>query len=411
MAVVRLAAEVVLLVLILVHAARAEEIGPETNWCQALDALAPGDELVLRPGDYRDPCTIGRGGIPAAPLLIRAKDPRNPPRLLYPGKETNVVNIRADHVTLRGLQIGPTQPNVDGVRIYLGSGITIEDCRFVEVGGIAVVANHSNASRITVRRNEISRSRATAMYFGCHDGISCVVSELLIEQNFIHGVDAPASYIGYGVQVKLNSTGTIRDNVIADTKGPGIMVYGSTGLLGGSLVERNFVVGSRTSSAIVVGGGPAIVRNNVAIASAEAGIGLEDYARRGLLRGIVVVHNTVYGNGKGGILLPSQGRMEVTVVNNAVHVRSGTPPYPRGGAGVLSSGNLDCSWLPCFAAPEAQDFSPVPGSPLVRLGRLHGDAWMPADDYFGLARGLPPTVGAVEQPAAPISLGIKALPK
>jgi hypothetical protein len=40
-------------------------------------------------------------------------------------------------------------------------------------------------------------------------------------------VDAQEDEVGYGLQVKLNSTAVIRDNVIVDTKGPGIMVYGA----------------------------------------------------------------------------------------------------------------------------------------------------------------------------------------
>jgi hypothetical protein len=63
-------------------------------------------------------------------------------------------------------------------------------------------------------------------------------------------------------------------------------VYGASDAANVSAVERNFVAGSRTSSAIVVGGGPAIVRNSVATTSVEAGIGLEDYGRRGPLGGV-----------------------------------------------------------------------------------------------------------------------------
>ena len=53
---------------------------------------------------------------------------------------------------------------------------------------------------------------------------------------------------GYGIEVKLNTGGVVRDNVIIDTKGPGIMVYGARDLVTVSVVERNFTRGSRTSS-------------------------------------------------------------------------------------------------------------------------------------------------------------------
>jgi hypothetical protein len=379
------------------------DIGPEADWCANINALPPGTEAVLRPATYQGPCTLHRSGAPETPLAIRAKDLADRPHIEYLGQGANVLNVRADHVLIRGLEFSPTQRNVDAIRIYARRDVTVEDCRFRSVGGIAVVANHSSAERIVVRRNEIVESRATAMYFGCHDGIRCVLSDLVLERNFIRGVEAPEDEVGYGLQVKLNSTATIRDNVIADTKGPGIMVYGASDAAKVSVVERNFVAGSRTSSAIVIGGGPAIVRNNVATTSAEAGFGLEDYGRRGLLRGIVVAHNTVYGNLRGGIIVPAHGLLDVKIVNNAAQARGGTRPFPTERAGVLELGNVDCSMLPCFMDPDQQNFSPL----AIRRGSLAALPWIPSDDYFGRRREVPPTAGAIEMPARAISLGIK----
>jgi len=45
------------------------------------------------------------------------------------------------------------------------------------------------------------------------------------------------SEIGYGIQVKLNSIGIIRDDVIINTKGPGIMVYDASDLEKINVVE------------------------------------------------------------------------------------------------------------------------------------------------------------------------------
>lgn len=78
------------------------------------------------------------------------------------------------------------------------------------------------------------------------------------------------------------------------------MVYGSRDLLSRSVVERNLVMGSQTSAGIVVGGGPAAIRNNISLMNYGAGIELEDYHARGLLRSLVVSHNTLYRNAGGG---------------------------------------------------------------------------------------------------------------
>ena len=76
------------------------------------------------------------------------------------------------------------------------------------------------------------------MYFGCHDGTWCILTDLVVERNYIRGVRASDPEIGYGFQVKLNSVAVIRDNVIVDTKGPGIMVYGAHNLTAVSVIER-----------------------------------------------------------------------------------------------------------------------------------------------------------------------------
>lgn len=383
--------------------AAAREIGPEANLCAEIHALPQGDELVLAPGDYRGPCAIRRGGEVGAPLVIRAADPKRRPRIVYVGRDTNVFEVRASHIIIRGLEFGPVQADVDAVRIFAANDVTIEDCHFTQLGGIAVVANHANVRGLVVRRNVIQDSQATAMYFGCHDGAGCSVTELVVEGNFIQGVTAPDPEIGYGMQVKLNSAGILRDNIVMNTKGPGIMVYGSGNLPRVSLVERNVVIGSRTSSGIVVGGGPAVVRNNIAASNEQAGISLEDYKKRGLLRAIAVANNTVYGNRAGGITVPEAGISGITIVNNAVHANSGTHAYPPE-TRLRTAGNVDCTANPCFANPERRDFSPSTGSLLKGAGVLWRDAWMPREDLFGVRRSVPPTAGAIERPSRPLSL-------
>ena len=380
------------------------EIGPEADLCVEINALPAGEELLLRPGVYRGGCTVHQGGRPDAPTVIRAKDPSSRPRIAYGERDTNVFTLRADHLTFRGLELGPTQRNVDGFRIHSRAGITIEDCRFEGLGGIAVAATHVSIRGLAVRRNTIVASEATGMYFGCHEGRSCEVVDLIVEGNHIRGVHAPPPEIGYGLQVKLNSIGVIRDNVIVDTKGPGIMVYGARMPDRVSVVERNVVVGSQRSSGIVIGGGPVIVRNNVVVGNREAGIGLEDYAKRGLLRGIIVVHNTAYGNAGGGIAAPDRGPLDGVVVNNAAHAPIGVAPFPPAQGYLRLAGNVDCAGVVCFENPFVYDFSPGPGSPLAQAGVSAVEPWMPVEDLRGARRGVPPTAGAVERPTGPLPI-------
>jgi hypothetical protein len=384
----------------------AVEITPDADVCAAIETLEPGQELVLQPGDYRAGCIVRRGGLPEAPIVVRAADPERRPRLRADRHIGNLLQIRAGDIVIQSLDFGPLV-DADGVRIIFGNRITVEDCRFFQLGGIAIAANHTSVDGLTVRRNVIADSSATGMYFGCHDGIQCSMTRLLVERNFIHGVTAPPGEVGYGMQVKLNSTGVIRDNVILNTKGPGIMVYGSRDLVSQNVIERNFVSGSSTSSGIVIGGGPVLVRNNVSTANFDAGIGLENYNRRGLLRSIVVTHNTVYNNRGAGIRASDQGSVEAILAANAVHARAGTPALPAPRPGLRLAGNADCTWVPCFSGPDVLNFSPYPGSLLTSGALRSGDRTAPTDDFFGSRRGILPTIGAIERPSAPIRVGIK----
>jgi hypothetical protein len=120
---------------------------------------------------------------------------------------------------------------------------------------------------------------------------------------------------------------------------------------------------------------------------------------------IAVVHNTLYKNGAAGVALPEGGRLgDVAIVNNAIHGRAGAAalPKPRPGADVM--GNVDCRWGPCFADPDAMDFSPVLDSLLFSAGGARRESWVPVDDYFAVPRGPQPTIGAVERRAGPVRL-------
>jgi hypothetical protein len=148
-----------------------------------------------------------------------------------------------------------------------------------------------------------------------------------------------------------------------------------------------------------------VVRNNISGWNLEAGIALENYGRRALLRGVVLVHNSVYANQLGGIIAPEHGLLDATLHNNAVHARAGTPPLPAARPGLRMTGNVDCTWAPCFANAEALDFSPFAGSILAGRGLAAPEPIVPGDDFFGVRRGLLPTIGAVDQPKGPVHLG------
>ncbi len=393
--------------LVAANGVSAREIGPDENLCATINSLEPGETLTLKPGDYRGPCKIRRGGIPGSPTLIEGQILTDRPRIIYEGQSSNVFEIEADHVTLRGLKIGPTMRNIDGVRIFAQAGVTIEDCEFTKLGGIAIAATRNSIDGLFVRRNIIADSAATAMYFGCHDGVGCQITNLLVERNFIRGVDVADPEIGYGIQIKLNSIGAVFDNVIVDTKGPAIMVYGSSDSQRINIIERNFVAGSRQSSGILIGGGPARVSNNIASRNFEGGITLQDYANRGLMHKIFVANNTSFKNNYGEFVVPSQVKLsEVLFALNAATASVGIRAYPIGQHGLILRENIDCTVSACFADPSSLNFSPIPDSPVTRVG-IPVEVALPRDDYYGRIRKGQLTAGAIAFSSSEIKLGIK----
>ena len=377
-----------------------------SDLCTLINALSPG-ELVLPPGDYGGPCAIRTGGLPGQPIVIRAQIPGQRPRIVYDGRRSNVIDVRADHVTIRGLAFGPTHEDIDGVRVYAREGVTVEDCEFSGLGGIAVVASHHSSRGLVVRRNTVRSSTATAMYFGCHDGVECVVDDLLVEGNYIHTVRAPGSAIGYGIQVKLNSSGSPSRQCRDGHQGP--RHHGVRRPERHAFVARGGEPGRRLAPLLGDRRGrrPVAVRNNIALGNALGGVGLEDYGRRGLLRGIIVAHNTLYGNEVGPVTVTSNGGVDAAVVNNALHAKAVGALVALSGAGLRMRGNVNCSSAPCFTSPEARDFSPLPGGPLVGSGVTRGEPWSPALDFFGVRRRDPPSAGAVEPGGPPLRAGPK----
>ena len=284
------------------------------TWPGVVDALLPGDELQLEPGLYVGGLVVSRGGDVDRPVVIRSVEPAA--AILAAGSSRNpIVDVRADDVIIDGLGFGPSARGVHGIVLRGASRVTVQNCRFHEIGGLAIVETMT-ARDIVIRANRIAESRTTALYFGCHGG-ECAITDLLIESNHIEHVSAPSGSIGYGIQVKLNSRAIVRNNTIIDTKGPGVMIYGCEHDTPPSIVERNRVMASRRSSGIVIGGGPVLVRGNIVVDNRQAGIRLEDYGRRGLLRDIEVRDNVTADNGWGGISIAAAGRA-VCIAHNQV---------------------------------------------------------------------------------------------
>ncbi len=356
------------------------EINPGDDWCTAINAADAGDEIVLLAGDHDGPCAIRTAGV-----TLRGDGTQ--PHIVYGGAGSNVIDVEADSVTISDVWIGPTQPNIDAIKIKSGNDTHISGCLFDQVGGITISANTTDSSGIQIVDNRFDDLQATGIYLGCHEG-DCRAADFLIADNLIDGV--VSSGIGYGMETKVNSWGLIRDNVVNNTQGPAIEVYGSEDVTEVTVVEGNYVVGSTNDGTLEIGGGPAVVRNNIVVGGTGGGIYAYDYGGRGLQREVQILGNSVIGTAGQAIRVSAWvADRGLVIANNAAWQQSGYgPALPSPAPGIDMTSNIECDDA-CWLDTANGDYTPA------NLGTGTSGYDMAAD-FCGETRADPPLQGAID---------------
>jgi parallel beta-helix repeat protein len=301
------------------------EIGPADDIEAAVAALSPGEELVLRGGTYtfNENITLSANGTAAEPIVIRAKDGEQPV-LTQATNQQNVVEIRgSSHLVIRGIEF---TGGSHGIRLMDSDYVTIEDCEIHETGDVAISANAGGTYEgLRIIRNHIHHTNGTGegMYLGCNNN-ACRVANSLIEGNYVHHTNGSTVLQGDGIEIKEGSYGNIvRDNVIHDTKYPGILVYSTAGNGPANIIERNVIwnVGDNT----VQMAADVVFRNNIVLGN----VAMQSH-QSGSPSNIEFVHNTVISAGNAVDVRDVTG--PVLIANNAI--------YAQGTALRLISGDL-----------------------------------------------------------------------
>jgi len=383
------------LVLAALHASAATvEVTAGQDWCAVANAAAPGDEIVLLSGVHAGPCGLRANGAAGSAVVLRSVSGAT---IEYDGRTSNVVELYADYVTLRELSFGPTQPDVDAVKIRSREGIEISACSFREIGGISISANSGDTDGLIIADNSFVDLQATGVYLGCHEG-ECAARDYAVTGNVIDGVTS--SNVGYGMEFKLGSYGRVADNIISSTQGPAIEVYGGATTDPWTIVEGNLTVGAATSGTLEIGGGPALVRNNIIVGGAGGGLVAYDYGGRGLDRSVHLLGNTVIGEEAPAIVLYGWGPgRDLRLVGNAWSQTAGPAPET---SGAEDAANVACDET-CFADAAAWDFTPT-DSQLQGAGVDDVDL---TEDWCGASRTSPPSAGALETATGPLSVAPK----
>lgn len=253
---------------------------PESDWFSVLsgNALRPGDEVVLSAGVYSDArrLALQHRGTAAEPILIRAADDA---KVVFqrPNANQNSFNLEGcQHLVIRGIEItgGSAAIRIGPDRdANQSSDVVLEDLHIHNIGGVAVTCNFEGGEfrRMVFRRNHIhhTKGHGEAFYLGANEG-KAIISDSVIENNYIHHLNGPNVSQGDGIEIKLGSFGNrIVGNVIHDTKYPGIIVYGTGGR------ERNLIEGNliwNTGDHGIQAAADAIIRGNWIVQARGCGI-------------------------------------------------------------------------------------------------------------------------------------------
>jgi len=380
-------------VTILNNGSTVVNLTPASSWCSTINGAAPGTTFVLAPGSYTDSCHVTASGTSVAPITIRSQGPAaaSHASLVYNGTAANLIDLGGSYIAIRWLTLGPSQIGVDGIRIRGTHDDVIEENLFQSVGGVGVPNNDGGSTpRITIRNNVFNNGKSTVIYLGCQDGLACHSPDALVEGNLIVGAQ-PGDGVGSGVQIKLNSYATVRDNTIYNTTGAGIIIYGSNEGDPASVVEGNYVEGAQNDAGINTSGGPVMVRNNVVIGNGFYGIWAQDYNSRNLQQNVWIANNTSIGNASGGFRVDNwqAGRGNVLAFNGMVLLSGTSAINPSSPVGTVT-GNVNCNpGTSCFDQPTTEPFDlwPASGGPLIGAAGSGPEPWRPFDDFMGVLRG------------------------
>lgn len=386
------------------------EIGPADNLQAAVNALQPGDELILQDGTYTLPSrfSIQKVASAASPILIRAKAGQMPV-IVYPTPSQNVINIEnSAWVTLRGLEV---TGGSHGIRILDSDFITVEECHIHHTNDVALSANVPGSSYegLVLRRNHIHDTDHTGegMYLGCNEN-GCQMFDSLIEGNYIHHTNGPTVSQGDGIEIKEGSyNNVVRDNVIHDTHYPCIITYATVGNGAANILERNLLWNCGDHA--IQAAADAVIRNNIILGAFNDGIRSQPH-QNGIPANLVITHNTVLSPANSSIRVNSIAG-SVVVANNALFAQSGDAIRVSGSTSQLTvEGNAGSGGLTGIATGfndvgnivldlVAADYSGdlpqdvFPSAASILAGAA-SPVWVAVDDFNGSTRAGAADIGA-----------------
>ena len=361
------------------------------DWCATLSSAAAGDRVLLAAGTHTGTCRVTPAGTVDSPITLAAQDTERRATLTSTDTASNLLDLDGGHLVIEGLDFGPTEVNVEAIRLHAGEQLTVRDCSFSFIGGQSIVASTAGAaySGLTVEDNTFESITGSAVTIGCYAGsVDCTATDVTVQRNRVFGVTG-----GNGIVFEADAIGTIARNTVSGTSGPAVRVGGDVSSEGGveeplegglpsTVVEQNHLVGSGSAFAMVVDGGPVVVRNNVVVSGFAGGLSVADPTANGRMNHIHVIGNSITGVGGPAVTLTDWGEEGTLAFAN-----NGVWDQLSPGAGVPAAigehpwgGNVDCSSeTACFENISAGDPSPRGGGELAGRGIVLESGFLAAD--------------------------------
>jgi MYXO-CTERM domain-containing protein len=391
-----------------VSRAATTEVGPGDDVESAINALGPGDELVLAGGDYTltDAWHISIAGTAAQPIVIRAKD-GEVPHLNRPAVDQNIIDFDdVEYVEIRGIRFSGGS---HGLRFITANFVTVEDCEIFDTDDVAISANSGgDYNGLKIVHNHIHDTGGTGegMYIGCNDN-GCQVHDSLFAGNYIHHTNGADVTQGDGIEIKEGSyANVIRDNVIHDTGYPCILTYSTVGNGAPNVIERNLMWGCGDHA--IQSAADVVIRNNIILGAVGSGIANQPH-QAGTPANIQILNNTILNDGDAIASTGITG--SVLIANNAVYSQSGDAIRVGGGdlgavtvvgnvgqgslngvSAGLAAGNLTNDFIAAnYGNALPNDVFPKAGSALIGAG---DSGHLADDDFNGTLRNGVADVGA-----------------
>jgi MYXO-CTERM domain-containing protein len=388
--------------------AASVEVGPGDGVEAAMNALKPGDELVLRGGTYTltDAWHVTIRGTEQAPIVVRAKDGELP-KLNRPGIDQNIIDFDdVQYLEVRGIQFSGGSA---GLRFITANFVTVQGCEIFGTDDAALTANSGGDYQgLQILNNHIHDTGATGegMYIGCNSN-GCRVHHSVFAGNHIHHTNGPTVTQGDGIEIKEGSyDNVVRDNVIHDTGYPCILTYSTVGNGGPNIIERNVMWNCGDHA--IQSAADVIIRNNIILGSAAHGIANQPH-QAGTPSNIQILHNTII-QPTGDAIASTGITGSVVIANNAVYSKQGNAIRVAGTLGqVVVAGNVGVGSLSgvssglatgdiatdfvaaLFSGAPPNDVFPKTGSKLIGAGDSQR---VVSDDFNGAARNGVADVGA-----------------